>query len=41
MQWLGSDALCSGYERCFHKGNAYENPFVTESGLIEEIVIRN
>ncbi len=28
MAWLGSDELCRGYERCFHKENAYVNPFV-------------
>ena len=28
MKWLGSDELCRGYERCFHKENAYVNPFV-------------
>lgn len=28
MAWLGSEELCSGYERCFHKENAYANPFV-------------
>ena len=28
MNWLGSDDLCRGYERCFHKENAYVNPFV-------------
>ena len=29
MDWLGSDELCSGHERCFHKKSPYENPFVT------------
>ena len=38
MAWLGSDELCRGPERCFHKSSPYENPFVTESGLIEEHV---
>ena len=33
MQYLGSDELCRGPERCFHKENAYENPFV-KGGLI-------
>ena len=28
MNWLGSDDLCRGYERCFHKENAFVNPFV-------------
>ncbi len=28
MQWLGSDELCRGYERCFHKESPYVNPFV-------------
>ena len=28
MAWLGDDALCSGYDRCFHKENPYVNPFV-------------
>ena len=36
MRWLGSDELCRGYERCFHKENAYENPFVKDGGLIGE-----
>ena len=38
MRWLGSDELCRGYERCFHKENAYVNPFVTDTGVIGEIV---
>ncbi|MBQ6341831.1 MAG: Ig-like domain-containing protein [Anaerolineaceae bacterium] len=38
MAWLGSDELCRGPERCFHKSSPYENPFVTEYGLIEEHV---
>ncbi|MBQ6481799.1 MAG: hypothetical protein IJI45_11835, partial [Anaerolineaceae bacterium] len=38
MQWLGSDELCRGYERCFHKESPYENPFVTATGVIGEIV---
>ena len=29
MDWLGDDALCRGYERCFHKESPYVNPFVT------------
>ena len=28
MQYLGSDELCRGYERCFHKESPYVNPFV-------------
>ena len=36
MRWLGSDELCRGYERCFHKENAYINPFVTATGVIGE-----
>lgn len=28
MNWLGSDELCRGYERCFHKESPYANPFV-------------
>ena len=36
MQWLGSDDLCSGHERCFHKENPYVNPFVKDGGLIGE-----
>ena len=28
MNWLGSDELCRGYERCFHKESPYVNPFV-------------
>ena len=28
MSWLGSDELCRGYERCFHKESPYVNPFV-------------
>lgn len=35
MQWLGSDDLCRGYERCFHKESPYENPFVKGVELIE------
>ena len=38
MRWLGSDELCCGYERCFHKESPYENPFVTATGVIGEIV---
>ncbi|MBQ6343599.1 MAG: hypothetical protein IJI41_10785, partial [Anaerolineaceae bacterium] len=38
MAWLGRDDLCRGPERCFHKSSPYENPFVTEYGLIEEHV---
>jgi hypothetical protein len=38
MRWLGSDELCRGYERCFHKENPYVNPFVKDGGLIGEIV---
>ena len=38
MDWLGSDELCRGYERCFHKESPYENPFVKE-GYIGEIVV--
>ena len=38
MRWLGSDELCRGYERCFHKESPYENPFVTATGVIGEIV---
>ena len=36
MHWLGSDALCRGHERCFHKEDPYANPFA-KGGLIEEI----
>ncbi|MBQ6342357.1 MAG: InlB B-repeat-containing protein [Anaerolineaceae bacterium] len=36
MAWLGRDDLCRGPERCFHKEHPYVNPFVTESGVIEE-----
>ena len=39
MQWLGSDEMCRGYERCFHKENPYVNPFVKGGELIEEIRI--
>ena len=28
MSWLGSDELCRGYERCFHKESPFVNPFV-------------
>ncbi|MBQ6505056.1 MAG: InlB B-repeat-containing protein [Flexilinea sp.] len=28
MNYLGSDELCRGYERCFHKESPYVNPFV-------------
>ena len=28
MQWLGSDELCRGYERCCHKESPFANPFV-------------
>ncbi len=28
MEWLGSDELCRGYERCFHKESPWVNPFV-------------
>ena len=38
MAWLGSDELCRGPERCFHKSSPYENPFVTDDGVIEVIV---
>ena len=36
MHYLGSDELCRGYDRCFHKEHPYVNPFA-QGGLIEEI----
>ena len=38
-QWLGPGAHCENYERCFHKESPYENPFVTTTGVIGEIVV--
>lgn len=38
-RWLGPGAHCENHERCFHKESPYENPFVTTTGVIGEIVV--